>query len=39
MKSKVTVREEISRHFRDGMSVMFGGFMGQGTPRRWYRCC
>ncbi|WP_058912033.1 acetate CoA-transferase subunit alpha [Entomohabitans teleogrylli] len=32
MKSKVTARQEITRHFRDGMSVMFGGFMGQGTP-------
>ncbi|GKX57454.1 acetate CoA-transferase subunit alpha [Leminorella grimontii] len=32
MKSKVTAREDLSRHFRDGMSVMFGGFMGQGTP-------
>lgn len=32
MKSKVTNREEISRHFFDGMSVMFGGFMGKGTP-------
>ena len=32
MKSKVTSRDQIARCFRDGMSVMFGGFMGAGTP-------
>lgn len=32
MKSKVITIEEASRHFRDGMSILFGGFMGVGTP-------
>ncbi|QBH95191.1 acetate CoA-transferase subunit alpha [Limnobaculum zhutongyuii] len=32
MKSKVMSKDDITRHFRDGMSVMFGGFMGSGTP-------
>ncbi len=32
MKSKVINISDASRHFRDGMSVLFGGFMGVGTP-------
>lgn len=32
MKSKVMDLQDASRWFRDGMSVMFGGFMGVGTP-------
>ena len=32
MKSKVMTLEAASRHFRDGMSIVFGGFMGVGTP-------
>ncbi|AKJ43399.1 Acetate CoA-transferase subunit alpha [Pragia fontium] len=32
MKSKVMTRTDMTRHFRDGMSIMFGGFMGSGTP-------
>jgi len=32
MKSKVTSLDTVAGVFRDGMSVMFGGFMGVGTP-------
>ncbi|MEN3930459.1 acetate CoA-transferase subunit alpha [Microvirga sp. W0021] len=32
MKSKVISLSDASRHFRDGMSILFGGFMGVGTP-------
>ena len=32
MKSKVTNIADVARHFRDGMSILFGGFMGAGTP-------
>lgn len=32
MQSKVITREAIAGYFRDGMRVMFGGFMGVGTP-------
>lgn len=31
-ESKVVDRADVIAHFRDGMSVMFGGFMGIGTP-------
>ncbi len=32
MKSKITALSDVSRHFHDGMSLLFGGFMGVGTP-------
>lgn len=32
--SKLITCEQLRSHFRDGMSVMFGGFMGVGTPPR-----
>jgi len=32
MKPKVITVADASRHFRDGMSILFGGFMGVGTP-------
>lgn len=32
MKSKEISLGDVSRYFRDGMSIMFGGFMGVGTP-------
>jgi acetate CoA/acetoacetate CoA-transferase alpha subunit len=31
--SKITSEEEVSALFRDGMTVMVGGFMGVGTPQ------
>ncbi len=33
MKKLVNV-EELKKHFKDGMSLMVGGFMGSGTPER-----
>lgn len=32
MKNKLMDTSSVHRHFRDGMTVMFGGFMGIGTP-------
>ena len=32
--SKLITCEQLRSHFRDGMSIMFGGFMGVGTPPR-----
>ncbi|EKT54420.1 acetate CoA-transferase subunit alpha [Providencia burhodogranariea] len=32
MKHKLIEKDKIMSHFRDGMSLMYGGFMGQGTP-------
>lgn len=32
MKHKTIEKDKIIRYFRDGMRVMYGGFMGQGTP-------
>lgn len=32
--SKLINCEQLRSHFRDGMSIMFGGFMGVGTPPR-----
>ena len=32
MKPKVITVADASRHFRDGMSILFVGFMGVGTP-------
>ncbi len=32
MKSKVIKKDDLARYFRDGMSILFGGFMGVGTP-------
>lgn len=32
MKHKIIEKDQIIRHFHDGMSIMYGGFMGQGTP-------
>ncbi len=32
MKSKVMTIDDAARHFREGMSILFGGFMGVGTP-------
>ncbi|WP_176082817.1 acetate CoA-transferase subunit alpha [Martelella sp. HB161492] len=32
MQTKITEISEVMTHFRDGMSVMFGGFMGNGSP-------
>lgn len=37
MKSKKLEIEKISEHLRDGMSILFGGFMGIGTPPRVVR--
>ncbi len=34
MKTKQLAIEKVSDHLRDGMSIMFGGFMGVGTPAR-----
>ena len=32
MKSKVVDKEELKKYFFDGMSILVGGFMAQGTP-------
>ncbi|WP_394706134.1 CoA-transferase [uncultured Cohaesibacter sp.] len=32
MQSKIIELEKVSDYFHDGMSIMFGGFMGVGTP-------
>lgn len=34
MKNKKLNIEDVAAHLRDGMSIMFGGFMGVGTPAR-----
>lgn len=34
MKNKLIAIEQVTRHFRDGMTIMVGGFMGVGTPPR-----
>ncbi|THF60583.1 acetate CoA-transferase subunit alpha [Pseudothauera nasutitermitis] len=33
MKSKELAVDRIAEHLRDGMSILFGGFMGNGTPK------
>lgn len=35
--SKLVPCAELRTHFRDGMSILFGGFMGAGTPERIVR--
>lgn len=32
MKHKVIKKDSVISHLHDGMSIMYGGFMGQGTP-------
>lgn len=34
MKDKYSTLTDVTRYFHDGMTVMFGGFMGVGTPAR-----
>ena len=34
MKNKTITIEQATEHFRDGMTIMVGGFMGVGTPQR-----
>ncbi|WP_314137800.1 acetate CoA-transferase subunit alpha [Buttiauxella noackiae] len=34
MKNKVITIEQATEHFRDGMTIMVGGFMGVGSPPR-----
>lgn len=34
MSEKKINIEEVAKHLKDGMSIMFGGFMGIGTPER-----
>lgn len=34
MKKKLINSEQIKTHLKDGMSIMFGGFMGCGTPEK-----
>lgn len=31
-RDKLERQADVGRHFRDGMTIMFGGFMGVGTP-------
>lgn len=31
-RNKLERLDDVRRHFRDGMTIMFGGFMGAGTP-------
>ncbi|MBT0961187.1 acetate CoA-transferase subunit alpha [Denitromonas iodatirespirans] len=33
-RSKLACPDELNHHLRDGMRIMFGGFMGVGTPER-----
>ena len=32
MRSKITAYEEIVRSIKDGMQIMIGGFLADGTP-------
>ncbi|MGL4668471.1 MAG: acetate CoA-transferase subunit alpha [Saezia sp.] len=34
MSNKKIIIEDVAQHLKDGMSIMFGGFMGIGTPKR-----
>lgn len=35
---KIIGINEVVQHFRDGMTVLYGGFMGVGTPGRLVKC-
>lgn len=37
MKTKLMTLQDATGFFRDGMTIMVGGFMGIGTPSAWLK--